>query len=223
LDNDARRYNDYGQLGLGSTNVVGSAPGQMGSALPFVDMGTAQTATQITAGFGHTCALLSSGKIKCWGSNDYGELGQGNTNYAGDGVGPMGNALPFVNLGTGLLASAVSAGASRACALLSSGSVKCWGCVFFGCWFVLARTDDARESDNADGELGLGNVVEYGSAAGQMGNALPVVNLGTSQLATRIVTGNKHTCVEVNDGVKCWGCVCSSRRRRRRCWRRRRR
>jgi len=62
-----RRWNNYGQLGLGNTSPVGSAEPQMGDNLPFVDLGTSQKASEVVLGDAHTCALLVSGKVKCWG------------------------------------------------------------------------------------------------------------------------------------------------------------
>jgi len=63
----ARRLNAFGQLGQGSTSLVGVAPGQMGDALPLIKLGAGLTAQAITAGSYHSCALLTGGKIKCWG------------------------------------------------------------------------------------------------------------------------------------------------------------
>jgi len=119
----------------------------MGDALPFVSVGTGQLASAVAAGSGHTCAILSGG-VKCWGCvavlehvpltiagtmhggrfNDSGQLGQGNNQTLGDEQGEMGDALPFVKLGTGLKASTLATGTYFTCALLTNGRIKCWGC-----------------------------------------------------------------------------------------------
>ena len=65
-DSAAFRYNRNGQLGLGDVNDRGTSTSQMGDALPFVDLGTGQSAFQVVAGRYHTCAILTSG-VKCWG------------------------------------------------------------------------------------------------------------------------------------------------------------
>ena len=59
--------NYYGQLGLGDSNSRGEYSNEMGDFLPAVSLGTGLTATAITCGAGHTCALLSNGQLKCWG------------------------------------------------------------------------------------------------------------------------------------------------------------
>lgn len=57
-------------------------------------------ATVVAGGF-HTCALLTSGDIVCWGRNDNGQLGVGSNNDVGSKPGQMGNNLQRVNLGHG--------------------------------------------------------------------------------------------------------------------------
>ena len=47
---------------------------------PPVKVSRITTATSIALGYYHSCALLTDGKVKCWGRNDYGGLGDGTTN-----------------------------------------------------------------------------------------------------------------------------------------------
>ena len=119
--------NFYGQLGYGNTNDLGDVSGEMGDNLPVVDLGTGRTATAISAGSNHTCVLLDNASLKCWGYNNYGHLGYGNTNNLGDASGEMGDNLPVVDLGTGRTATAISVGNLHTCAILDKTSLKCWG------------------------------------------------------------------------------------------------
>ena len=61
------------------------------------EFGAQATAVAITAGASHTCALLSSGAVRCWGYNGTGQLGQGNTKTIGDDETP--DRVPPVKLG----------------------------------------------------------------------------------------------------------------------------
>ena len=74
-------------------------------------------ATAVTAGHGFTCALRRSGKVHCWGRNDYGQLGRG-TVTAEPGAGDVAGLTDAV---------AVTASWQHACALRRDGSVVCWG------------------------------------------------------------------------------------------------
>ena len=60
------RCNKHGELGLGDTNNRGNLSNEMGDALPFVSLGTGQTASKLALGALHTCAVLTGG-VKCWG------------------------------------------------------------------------------------------------------------------------------------------------------------
>lgn len=182
--------NAFGQLGQGNTANKGASPGDM-DALAAVNLGTGRTAVAITAGQYHTCALLDTGDVKCWGQNMYGQLGLGDTANRGDGAGEMGNALVHVDvgdlLGVDFDVESISAGLHHTCALLTTGSLKCWG-----------RNDSAQ--------LGLEDTANRGDGAGEMGNALDPVDLGLLAIPTAVSAGRLHTCVILLGGaVKCWG------------------
>lgn len=148
--------NNRGQLGQGDTTPRESEPGELGDALAPIALG--QAAVAITAGWEHSCAILEDGSVKCWGRNDAGQLGIGSTDDMGDAAGEM-LALPAVELGTGRTAVAIDAG-TQTCALLDNGGVKCWG-------------------GNAHGELGQGDTASRGVSPGQLGDALPEIDLGS--------------------------------------------
>jgi alpha-tubulin suppressor-like RCC1 family protein len=150
--------NSYGQLGQGDTAARGSQPGHMGDALLPVKLGQGSKPVAIAVGNDHTCALLADGRVKCWGSNQLGQLGLGHTDSLGAEPGEMGDALPAVDLGTGKKAVAIAAGASHTCALLDDGAVKCWG-------------------GNSNGALGIGTIDDRGDEPGEMGDLLPAVSL----------------------------------------------
>jgi len=150
--------NNSAQLGLGDTQNRGDGPGEMGAALPAVSLGPGRTAIQLTAGPGRACATLNDGLIKCWGLNQSGELGLGDTQWRGDGPGEMGAALPTVDLGPGRTTLQITAGGSHTCAVLDDRTMKCWGA-------------------NQAGQLGLGDAQNRGDGPGEMGANLPTGQL----------------------------------------------
>jgi alpha-tubulin suppressor-like RCC1 family protein len=179
--------NADGQLGLGDSAARGNDSGEMGEFLPPVNLGKGRTATAVALGTGHTCALLDDATVKCWGLNDAGQLGLGNTTDRGDNPGEMGDSLPAVDLGMNAKVVAIAAGSEHTCALLDDGKVKCWGGSDFG-------------------QLGLGSTLRRGDNGGEMGDSLPAVNLGTNKKAVAITAGFTRTCALLDDAtVKCWG------------------
>lgn len=196
-DNTMKCWGDnaYGQLGRGNTTNYGDAAGEMGDNLPIVNFGSGsdKKVKSIAAGHYHVCALLASGDVKCWGLNDFGQLGLGDTNARGDGPGEMGDSLPVVNLGSKVEVDSLSAGTSHTCALMSDKRLKCWG-------------------DNFAGQLGLGSTkLAYGTSASDMGDNLPFVNLGSlsgssPNYVLKVQVGFFQTCALLtNFKVKCWG------------------
>jgi len=160
----------------------------MGNSLTAVDLGTGRTATAIAAGGNHTCAILDNSSVKCWGANESGQLGLGNTTNQGVNSNEMGDNLAAVDLGSGIKATAIAAGGNHTCAILDNSSIKCWGL-------------------NDEGQLGQNTDDSRGDESGEMGDNLPAIDLrSTGRTAASITTGDKHTCVmDDNASIKCWG------------------
>ena len=94
----------------------------------------------------------------------------GTTQSLGNDANEMGDRLPAVDLGTGAVARQLSSGEGHTCAVLGDGSVKCWGL-------------------NSTGQLGLGDKTARGDALGEMGELLPVVELGLDLTAREVAAG----------------------------------
>ncbi|MGE5223091.1 MAG: RCC1 repeat-containing protein [Omnitrophica WOR_2 bacterium] len=153
-------YNRKGQLG-NKTFIDSWTPVFVSGMLAF-------HAKAITAGEDHTCALTGSGGVKCWGNNFDGQLGDGTTT----------NRNQMVNV-SGLTSgvSAIASGVYHTCALMSNGTVKCWG-------------------SNYTGQLGVGTFEPH----------FTPVSVAGSDGAVKIAAGDSYTCVLTGAGsVKCWG------------------
>jgi len=194
LDNGSVRcwgYGTAGRLGYGNASNVGDT--QTPAAAGPVNLGPGHTATAISAGGAHTCAILDDGSVRCWGYGADGQLGYGNTSNVGDRQTP-GSAGP-VDLGPGRTATAISAGAAFTCAILDNGSVLCWGFGGFG------QLGHARTGDQGSG---FGNRDNIGDQ--QTPGSVGPVNLGPGRTAVAISAGGAHTCAVLDDGsVRCWG------------------
>ena len=158
-----------GRLGNGSSDDQSSPVDVVsadGSSTPLSGV------TAISAGNDHTCALLTSGGVKCWGLGDDGRLGNGSSDEHDspvDVVSADGSTDPLSGV------TAISAGGSHTCALLTSGGVKCWG-------------------KGANGRLGDGNTGDHDSPVDVVSSGVTAVSAGTS-----------HTCAVVSGGAQCWG------------------
>ncbi len=190
LDDDSVRcwgFGGDGRLGYGNTDSIGDneTPGSVGPVKLGPDGGPERTAKAISAGAGHTCALLDDGSVRCWGFGAFGQLGYGNPSTIGDNETPgsVGPVKLGPDGGPERTAKAISAGREHTCALLDDGSVRCWG---FG----------------GNGRLGYGNPRTIGDNE-TPGSIVPV-DLGRP--AKAISAGDTHTCALLDDdSVRCWG------------------
>lgn len=149
--------NSKGQLGNGSTT---------NSSTPVAVKGLSK-AIAVAAGGNHTCALLSSGTLQCWGDNTNGQLGNGTTEDS---------SAPVAVKGLGGSVKSLALGTDHSCALLTDGSMQCWGLNYYS---------------------------ELGSASS---GAVPATVTAITDKATAIGAGDNHTCAVVTDGsVHCWG------------------
>lgn len=173
-----------GGLGIGHPGIDAIGDNESPASAGDVDVGG--TAIQIAAGFDYSCALLDTGKVRCWGAGSDGRLGYGNTNSIGDDEAP--SSAGDVNVGGRVTQIAVALGTgpyadAHTCALLTTGAVRCWGIGSYGV-------------------LGYGNTNTIGddeppSSAGD-------VNVGGT--VTEISVNLTHTCaVLTGGGVRCWG------------------
>ena len=164
-----------GRLGYGNEDDIGD------DEFPVVagDINIGGRASQISAGGGNTCALLDTGKVRCWGEGTLGALGYGNTLNIGD------NETPSVagDIDVGGTVIQISTGGGHTCALLDNGKVRCWGLGFFGA-------------------LGYGNTNDIGE------NESPSFagDVAVGELVAQIETGNRHTCARLTTNeIRCWG------------------
>jgi alpha-tubulin suppressor-like RCC1 family protein len=209
-------YNQYGQLGDGSTSTSTLPVGVSG-----ID-GSAAQATEIAAGYAHTCALLTDQTVKCWGDNSSDQLGV---------YGPSSKSTTPVAISGISGATAIAAGYAHTCALLADKTVKCWGfngsgqlgngttassatpvsvssidgtivqataisAGYLHTCALLADNTVQCWGDDSSGQLGNG-------ATGQFNSPVAVSSIST---ATNIAAGGLRTCALLaNYQVKCWG------------------
>lgn len=200
--------NVFGQSGTGNNSEV---------ATPTQVVGLTSGVQSITCGLRHSCALMSSGAVKCWGYNSDGELGNG---------GPSDSNTPVDVTGLSSGVTAVQAGDFHTCALLNSGGIKCWGYNASG---QLGNGSPASSNIPVD-VAGLpgralsvsggathtcavidgGSVVCWGSnGSGQLGNSGGSTTSAVAANITgvsAIAAGDSFTCALVSGGgIKCWG------------------
>ena len=107
-------YNATGELGDGTTTT---------RLAPVAVTGLGSGVVAIAVGAKHSCAVTSSGGVKCWGDNSIYQLHDG-TSVARP------TPVDVAGLPSGVVD--ITAGAGGTCALMTNGGVKCWGYSFCG-------------------------------------------------------------------------------------------
>ncbi len=201
--------NLYGQLGTTTPeqSFGSTAPGRVGLLPP---------ATALAVGDYFACALIAGGAARCWGNNNYGQLGNG-SNF--DSHVPV--AVQNISGAT-----AIASGQQHSCVLVGGG-VKCWGYNGDGQLGNGTTTDSTTPVDvlgirdavaisvadfHSCAVLAGGSVQCWGyNGYGEIGDdtnldrLAPVTVQGISG-ATAVATGYYHTCAVVQAGaVRCWG------------------
>ena len=219
--------NDYGQLGDNKNSGEKSLTPVL---VDFINP-PIQSALAVAAGDYHTCAIIGSGFMWCWGYNNNGQLGTGNNNtyHQPTSVSGISNAVD------------VAAGGAHTCARLNDNSLRCWGDNFYGQLGDRSTTDSnvpvtvpspivnvttislgkhhtcATQNDgraycwgyNAYGQIGNGNNSGPQLCPKPNGSipcsTIPEMVQGIST-AQYMTTGDEHSCAVLADGtMKCWG------------------
>jgi alpha-tubulin suppressor-like RCC1 family protein len=199
------------------------------SLVPVDVVGLSSGVVSVSAGGMHTCAVISTGAVKCWGFDGSAQLGANAFNAFPYSLVPV----DVMGLSSGVVS--VSAGSMHTCAVTSAGAIKCWGdngngqtgdsatnvdpfpvdvmglssgvvSVSAGTRHTCAVTSTgAVKCWGWDGDGALGDdVIQYPS--GFVGSLVPVDVVGLSSGGVSVSAGYEHTCAITSTGaVKCWG------------------
>ena len=170
-DGKLKCWGNGSYLGIGSTGGSTRIPME-------VDLGSGRTAKSVSIGKGFACVILDDDTLKCWGANNYGQLGVGDTTTR--------DAPTVVNLGSGRTAKAVVCAEYNTCVLMDDNNIKCWGILeYSGYWkaCVGCSSSGKIESPRSD-----------------------ALDLGSGRTAKVMGRGKVHTCAILDDDtLKCWG------------------
>ena len=174
--------NSFGQLGTGTAGGFSTTPSAP-VALP-------SPAMAVSAGWGHTCALLVDGTVWCWGYNGEGQLGDGKSSMSGEASRPEPAQLPGL---AGIVQ--ISAGPADSCAVDASRAVKCWPMDVSGGQPKSIMLSGPAVSVSVGGtKLHTCSVI-----SGTVG----CTKVGPTPLP---YDGGPHACAVLNSGaIQCWG------------------
>ncbi len=171
----------------------------------------------LAAGYAHTCARLANANVRCWGWNQFGQLGDGTLTHRTTPVSVVGLDR----------AVEVGAGNGHSCARRDDGTMRCWGLNTSGQLGNNTRSNNsvsvpvvaltgvvqiALGDAHTCARLADGTVRCWGdNAHGQLGDGTTVTRPFPAQVpglagVVEVAAGNLHTCARLGDGtVRCWG------------------
>lgn len=168
---------DAGQLGAAGPETCTNPFGTNACSTTPVEVSGLTDVDQVSVDGAHSCALLTSGGVKCWGDNLFGYLGDGTTTNRSTPV-------TTVAGGAGKLATAGFGG----CVLMQGGGpVRCWG-------------------DNLNGSLGNGDNTQPDTCNGRACAKTPVTVSGLGSGVAEVEAGTDFACaLLMTNELKCWG------------------
>jgi alpha-tubulin suppressor-like RCC1 family protein len=196
--------NSTGQLGFAPDDAAANLGDRPHTSTPVLVEGV-NNAVAVSAGSNHTCALISSGSVMCWGGNTSGQAGLDPETTTVTKVDPKYNftSLASVPAPPGIVtgvtgATAVSAGYLRTCALTADATVICWGSNEKGGLGANPATTTHMVPAGFPGNRAQGQ-----AELSYSWTPVPVAELQGVQV---VVGGSESSCALLMDGrVACWG------------------
>jgi len=216
--------NYWGTIGNGKTGGVVSLPYQVEPGTTWMDA---------SGGWVHTCAIRAGGALYCWGTNNFGQIGNGTIG---------GVVTTPHNVDPGTTWTSISAGLFHTCGIQAGGALYCWGNNYFGqigigsaggaagspqqvepgtVWASVSAGGTHTCATRRDGALNCWGANNYG----QIGNGTTGGNIGTpyhvqpgtTWTSVSVAGGNgnagdlsfsepQHTCgIRSGGTLYCWG------------------
>ena len=202
--------------GANNAGQVGGTPSATKVSTPTKVSGVTH-AVAISAGTTHTCAAMDDGTVRCWGDNQFGELGTGSTSPANGKVEKVKHLDHVIQ---------IDAGSYFTCALLSTGKVYCWGHSAYGALGDGDETNDrytptevyiSHVSSISAGQNGVcattrgtakcwgaNDDYELGEGSSSLYSAYPVSVVALTGVSA-VAYGARDACAVAHGAEFCWG------------------
>ena len=203
--------------GANGADECGIGSGDPVIRLPVEVRGLPQDIVALAVGGSHACALSSGGAVRCWGSNEFGQLGI-SAGQAGD----LREAVDLPHI------IGIATGQNHSCALTDAGSVKCWGSNSFGQLGDRSTRDSSTPVDvfgaqgtarlatgptshmtcalDAVGQMKCWGFANSDLVIGGSAHNGPIAIPGLDFALESVAMGSRHACAVTRTGyLLCWG------------------